>query len=156
MRAQLAMPDRGEEVSSKAKAHIKKALQVRLVSDLEKAKEYYEHILGFAIDGWGHAEREGVGFLLQQAEKAEDVRPNVKPSQMDYPSDWAGPLASWDTYAYSDFAGVQSLYEEFRAKGAIIAYEPIVEDMGSRKWKEFAVKDLDNYIIVFGGGNSGS
>lgn len=47
---------------------------------------------------------------------------------------------------------VQQLYEEFAAKGAIIAYEPQIEDMGPMKWKEFAVKDLDGYVIVFGGG----
>ncbi|WP_199618239.1 VOC family protein [Paenibacillus alkalitolerans] len=135
------------------RAQIKNALQVRLVSDLVKAKTYYQDILGFTVDDWGHVERDGVGFILQQAEKPEDVRPNAMPSKRDYPSDWPGPPTSWDTYAYSDFGGVQSLYDEFAAKGAIIAYEPLIEDMGSRQWKEFAVKDVDGYVIVFGGGS---
>ncbi|MCC3373578.1 sigma-70 family RNA polymerase sigma factor [Cohnella sp. REN36] len=142
----------GEEFVRKVKARIKNALQVRLVLDMSKAKDYYINVLGFTVDGWGHTEREGVGFLLQQAERKEDVRPNVKPSKMEL-GDWQGPPTSWDTYAYSDFDGVQALYEEFRAKGAMIAYDPIVEDMGERQWKEFAVRDLDGYIIVFGGGN---
>jgi RNA polymerase sigma factor (sigma-70 family) len=143
----------GEEFVNKVKARIKNALQVRLVSDLEKAKAYYENVLGFSIDGWGHTEREGVGFILQQAENPEDVRPNAKPRLSEYPTEWPGPPTSWDTYAYSDFNGVQALYEEFRDNGAIIAYDPIIEDMGSNKWKEFAVRDLDGYITVFGGSN---
>lgn|GEM_PF-265152 len=143
----------GEEFVDKVKARIKNALQVRLVSDLDKAKAYYRDVLGFTVDEWGHTEREGVGFILQQAEKTEHVRPNAKPSRMDYPGDWPGPPTSWDTYAYSNFDGVQQLYEEFAANGADIAYEPQIEDMGNSKWKEFAVRDLDGYVIVFGGSN---
>ncbi|MGM1049787.1 MAG: hypothetical protein ACQEXX_27140 [Bacillota bacterium] len=45
------------------------------------------------------------------------------------------------------------MYEEFVAKGAIIAYAPQIEDIGSNKWKEFAVKDLDGYVTVFGSSN---
>ncbi|XEC97814.1 hypothetical protein AB6A23_22235 [Paenibacillus tarimensis] len=142
-----------DEFVGKVKARIKNALQVRLVSDLTKAKEYYHQVLGFTVDRWGHAEREGVGFLLQQAENPDDVRPNAKPAKDNYPEDWSGPPTSWDTYAYSDFDGVQSLYEEFLAKGAVIAYAPQIEDLGIKKWKEFSVKDLDGYVIVFGGSN---
>lgn len=143
----------GEPFVDKVRARIKNALQVRLVSDLEQAKGYYTNVLGFTIDEWGHTEREGIGFILQQAEKPEHVRPNAKPSPMNDPADWPGPPTGWDTYAYSDFNGVQSLYEEFKDKGAIIAYDPIVEDMGSMQWREFAVRDLDGYVIVFGGGS---
>ncbi|RKN70534.1 VOC family protein [Paenibacillus ginsengarvi] len=137
----------------KMNARINNALQVRLVSDLTKAKEYYQDVLGFKVDGWGHAERDGLGFLLQQAERPDDIRPNARPSKVKYSKDWPGPTTSWDTYAYSDFDGVQLLYDEFVAKGAIIAYSPQIEDMGSNRWKEFAVKDLDGYVIVFGGSN---
>ncbi|MEF3303156.1 VOC family protein [Paenibacillus sp. GYB003] len=142
-----------EDAFAGEKARIGHALQVRLVSDLTRAKQYYKQVLGFTVDGWGHAERDGVGFLLQQAEKPEDVRPNAKPAKDRFPHDWSGPPTSWDTYAYTDFDGVQSLYEEFVAKGAVIAYTPQTEDMGNTRWKEFAVKDLDGYIIVFGGSN---
>lgn len=76
------------------------------------------------------------------------------PSKEGYPlMDWPGPPTSWDTYACSDYDGVQQLYEEFAAKGARIAYPPQDEDMGSSKWKEFAIRDLDGYVIVFGEGN---
>ncbi|CAM3376930.1 sigma-70 family RNA polymerase sigma factor [Marinicrinis lubricantis] len=143
----------GEEFVGKVKARIKNALQVRLVSNLSEAKTYYQEVLGFTVDDWGHAERDGVGFLLQQAQKPDDVRPNQMPAAERYSQDWPGPPTSWDTYAYSDYDGVQSLYEEFVSKGAVIAYPPQIEDMGNTKWKEFAVKDLDGYVIVFGGGN---
>lgn len=143
----------GEEFVGKFRARIKNALQVRLVSNLKESIKYYTETLGFTVDGWGHAERDGVGFLLQQAESPEHVRPNSKPAKSGHPQEWPGPQTSWDTYAYSDFNGVQALYEEFTAKGAWIAYPPQTEDMGDKKWMEFAVKDLDGYVIVFGGSN---
>ncbi|MEK3732076.1 hypothetical protein MKX64_06430 [Paenibacillus sp. FSL M8-0334] len=129
---------------------LKKSRQVRLVSDLQKAREYYANVLGFTVDGWGHAERDQVGFLLQQTCKPEDVQPN----QRSYYSsaDWAGPPTGWDTYCYTDYDGVANIYEEYKAKGAIIAYDPVPEDMGNQDWLEFGVRDLDGYVIVFGGG----
>lgn len=134
---------------------IKNALQVRVVSDFMQAKSYYENSLGFSVDDWGHAVREGVGFLLQQADKPEDVRPNAATSpRSDYPADWKGPPTSWDTYVYADFEGVQCLYEEFLTKGAILAYGPLVEELGGGKRKEFAVKDADGYVIAFGGSDT--
>ncbi|MFD0619916.1 sigma factor-like helix-turn-helix DNA-binding protein [Paenibacillus sp. GCM10027629] len=142
----------GEDFVGKVKARIKNALQVRLVSNLPEAQNYYQEVLGFTVDDWGHVERDGVGFLLQQAQGPDDVRPNNKPAKSSYPQDWPGPPTSWDTCAYSDYDGVQSLYEEFLSRGAVIAYTPQIEDIGDRKWKEFAVKDLDGYVIVFGGG----
>ncbi|WP_274365768.1 hypothetical protein [Paenibacillus thermotolerans] len=90
--------------------YLKNFLKVRLVSDFEKAKAYYQDVLGFKVDGW-------------------------------------------DSYFYSNFDGVGQLYEEFKSKGAIIAYEPLLEQMGDSQWKHFAVKDLDGYVMVFGGGN---
>lgn len=129
-----------EQITGKVGARIGNALQVRLVMDLSQAKEYYQNKLGFSVDGWGHAEREGVGFLLQQADRQEDVRPNAKAAGREYPNSWPGPASSWDTYAYSDFDGVQQLYEEFAAKGAIIAYEPQIEDMGAMSGRNLRLK----------------
>ncbi|MFC5406277.1 VOC family protein [Cohnella soli] len=128
--------------------YLKNFLQVRLVSDFEKAKTYYQDVLGFQVDGWGHTERgNNLGFILQQAHKPEDVRPNPKP----YKPTWDEHTIGWDSYFYSNFDGVGQLYNEFKSKGAIIAYEPRIEPMGNRKWKHFAVKDLDGYVMVFGG-----
>jgi len=143
-----------EQIESKVSVRIKNANQVRLVSDFEASKTYYEEVLGFTIDDWGHTERDGIGFILQQASQASDVHPNCQPAKREYPSDWTGPPTGWDTYAYSDYEGVGKLYEEFASKGALIAYDPTIEDIGDMKWKEFAVKDPDGYVIVFGGGSS--
>lgn len=89
-----------EQIAGKAGARIGNALQVRLVTDLATAKEYYQNKLGFSVDGWGHAEREGAGFLLQQADRQEDVRPNARAAGREYPDNWYGPVSGWDTYAY--------------------------------------------------------
>jgi lactoylglutathione lyase len=129
---------------------LKNSNQVRLVSDLKKATEYYTHVLGFTVDSWGHAGRDNVGFLLQQASKLEHVNPNERSF---YSTDnWAGPPTSWDTYCYTDYDGVVALYDELKTKGAFIAYDPVPEDMGNQIWLEFGVKDLDGYVIVIGGG----
>ncbi|MBS4198142.1 VOC family protein [Bacillus sp. FJAT-49732] len=128
--------------------YLKNFLQVRLVSDFNKSKMYYQNILGFSVDGWGHAERgNNLGFILQQAKHPGDVRPNAKPDNIQ----WEGKNSGWDSYFYSNFEGVGKLYEEFKSKGAIIAYGPKIETMGNGQWKEFAVKDLDGYVMVFGG-----
>lgn len=110
---------------------------------------YYQNILGFKVDGQGHAEcGNNLGFILQQANNLADIRPNSKPHN----TLWQGQTIGWDSYFYSNFEGVEQLYEEFKSKGAIIAYEPKIETMGNTQWKEFAVKDLDGYVMVFGGG----
>lgn len=130
--------------------YLKNFLQVRLVSNFNKSKVNYEQILGFQVDQWGHAERgKNVGFILQQAENPDDVRPNAKPNR----EQWKEQTVGWDSYFYSNFDGVGTLFEEFNTKGALFAYEPKVEIMGNSKWMEFAVKDLDGYVMVFGGGN---
>lgn len=118
--------------------YLKNFLQVRLVSNHEKARRYYRDVLGFNVDEFGHAERgNNLGFILQQADKPEDVRPNAN---------------GWDSYFYSNYDGVGQLYEEFKSKGAIFASEPNEGPMGDRLWKSFSVKDLDGYVMIFGGG----
>lgn len=128
--------------------------QVRLVTDLQKSKEYYKNALGCNVDGWGHAERKDpdMGFILQQAEHPEDVRPNKKAKQIDYPNNWEGPPAGWDSYAYTNWETIDALLEQLRGADAIIHYEMKHEDQGDMLWKEFAIRDLDGYVIVIGAG----
>lgn len=142
-----------EKVVNNVQARIKNANQVRLVADYDAAKNYYIDKMGFTVDDWGHTLRDGMGFILQQAEQASDIRPNPYPSRRKYPYNWPGSPIGWDTYAYSDFDGIDKLYQEFISRDAIIAYQPQIEDLGGEmQWKEFAIKDLDGYVIVFGGG----
>ncbi|MBT2757467.1 VOC family protein [Mesobacillus foraminis] len=134
---------------NKQDVYLKNFLQVRLVSDFNKSKIYYQTTLGFKVDEWGHAELgNNLGFMLQQADNHEDIRPNAKPGKVQ----WEGQNIGWDSYFYSNFEGVGQLYKEFKSKGAIFAYELKIETMGNSQWKEFAVKDLDGYVMVFGGG----
>ncbi|ULL18090.1 VOC family protein [Paenibacillus sp. H1-7] len=128
--------------------------QVRLVSDLQRSKEYYNNQLGCTVDSWGHAERKEprLGFILYEAEHADDVRPNRKPRAANYPKQWEGPLSGIDTYAYTDWDRIDDLLEQFRSDGAVIHYEMKLEDQGDMLWKEFAVSDPDQYVIVFGAG----
>jgi lactoylglutathione lyase len=138
---------------TKGVIQIKNANQVRLVSNLEKSKAYYRDALGFEVDDWGHATRSNIGFLLEQADHMDDVRPNKRPSRnVTYPFNWAGPKTGRDTYAYMDWDVIELLYSEMKSKGAIIHTELEVEDEGFQLWKEFSVKDLDNYVIVFAAG----
>ncbi|MGE8207038.1 VOC family protein [Heyndrickxia sp. NPDC080065] len=128
--------------------YIKNFLQVRLVSDFNKSKMYYQNTLGFNVDDWGHEERgNNLSFILQQAKNPVDVRPNAKPDNVQRD----GKNIGWDSYFYSNFKGVGKLYEEYKSKGAIFAYGPIIETIGNKQWKEFAVKDVDGYVTVFAG-----
>ena len=130
--------------------------QVRLVTDLEKSKTYCKHALGCQVDGWGHAERKNpdMGFILQQAEYPEDVRPNKKARGLSYPKNWDGPPSGWDSYAYTNWDRIDALLEQFQRTGAIIHYEMKHEDQGDMLWKEFAIRDLDGYVIVIGAGTT--
>lgn len=119
------------------------SLKVLLVSDLKKSENYYRDVLGCEVTEWW-AVRDGLnglGFKLLQADSVEDVRPNKAPKGAVYAS---------DVYAYlSNFAELDSLYEELKLNGVIVAYEPYIQDLGWGKWKEFAVNDLDGYAITF-------
>lgn len=130
--------------------------QVRLVKDMEKSKEYYKNALGCKVDCWGHAERKNpdMGFILQQAEHPEDVHPNKKAKGLNYPKDWHGPPTGWDTYAYTNWDSIETLLEQFQGTEAIMHYEMKHEDQGDLLWKEFAIRDLDGYVIVIGAGTT--
>ena len=109
------------------------------VEDVVKSGEYYKDKLGFAFDRyWGEPAtfcmptRDGLTIMLQQKE-AEKVQPN-------------GIDGSWDAYFWVRDA--DGLYEEFKAKGVEIVYEPEIKAFYDMK--EFARKDLNGYIIAFG------
>ncbi|ACT01365.1 hypothetical protein [Paenibacillus sp. JDR-2] len=81
-----------KEEKGKSRVKLGKTIQVRLVSDLAKSQAYYRDCLGFSIDDWGHAERDEVCFILQQAVAGEDVIPNaVSAKRHSYPTEWDGP-----------------------------------------------------------------
>ncbi|MCR2822257.1 VOC family protein [Lederbergia panacisoli] len=117
---------------------------VFLVKDIKRSAQFYRD-LGFYYEEIGigdikhiHVTRDQLTFILHEASSTEDVRP--------FSSLKGGP--QWDAFAYSDEVDV--LFEEFKAKGAEIAYglnqDPI--------WNEFAIRDIDGYVVAFGGGVS--
>jgi catechol 2,3-dioxygenase-like lactoylglutathione lyase family enzyme len=120
------------------------SLTALMVSDVKKSQQFYRDVLGFDVTDWW-AERDGlqgIALKLIQAPTPADVKPN--------PPENSGARA-FDVYAYvENWAALDSLFEEFRSKGAVISGEPaIYADFGP--WKEFIVQDPDGYNLAFGG-----
>ncbi|MDP4169309.1 MAG: VOC family protein [Bacillota bacterium] len=122
------------------------SLKVLLVSDLEKSKHFYREVLGCEVTDWWVIRDgfTGLGLKLLQANVPEDVRPN-NPAKDE--------RTAVDVYCYvENWQALDELYEEFKQKGAMIAIEPLIDE-NEGPWKEFAITDLDNYCIAFGGTN---
>jgi catechol 2,3-dioxygenase-like lactoylglutathione lyase family enzyme len=116
-----------------------------LVRDVVRAAGYYRDALGFSYPRyWGNPpvfcmpQRDGLIIMLSQTHHASIIRPNAKARRDE----------SWDAYVWVNDA--DALYAEVKAHGAIIAYEPVLqEEYGNR---EFGVRDLDGYLLAFGSG----
>jgi len=114
-----------------------------LVRDVVKAAEYYRDALGFRFERfWGEPpcfcmpNGDGCIIMLSQVGDASIIRPNSKARNDE----------SWDAYVWVKDA--DALYAEVKPRGAIITYEPTLQDeYGNR---EFGVRDLDGYILAFG------
>lgn len=127
------------------------AIQVRLVSNLKKSQQYYRDVLGCKIDDWGHAERDGMVVILQQAVSLEDVRPNaVSKKRNDYPTDWEGPDVGWDTFIHVKWEEIDPIMEDIRNKGGVIRTEPVNGNHGSWQFRNALIQDPDGYQIVLG------
>lgn len=139
-----------EETGSK-RAVFGQSIQVRLVNDLKKSQAYYRDVLGCSVDDWGHAERDGMTIILQQAVSPEDVRPNA-PSQKrsDYPTEWEGPPSGWDSFIHVAWDDLYSIVEDVRRKGGVIAVEPFTESHGMWEFTNAYIQDPDGYNLVLG------
>ncbi|MHC4846616.1 MAG: VOC family protein [Planctomycetota bacterium] len=111
-----------------------------VVPDVGRAAAWYQHVLGFDdTDPWGDppvyaiARRDDVRLHLSAAKPPFEPRPNRTADDI------------WDVYVECE--GVDALCEEFRARGAAIAREPVTQEYQMR---EFDVLDLDGYVICFG------
>lgn len=125
---------------------IHSSLKVLLVSDLEKSKRYYQDALGCEVTDWWVIRDEFTGLALKllQADSSNDVQPN-KPAK--------GATVGIDVYCYvENWTALDALYEEFRNNGVSFAVEPWIDEEAG-PWKEFVIKDLDDYCIAFGGTN---
>lgn len=116
---------------------------VLLVADKVKATRYYKEVLGFETDPCGEVMRDGLVLLLHEAARVEDVRPSSSVA--------GGP--AWDFYAYAaDGRGIDALYTEWKARGAVVVRQP---RLVNATWKEFVIQDLDGYKIAFGANVAG-
>jgi lactoylglutathione lyase len=129
-------------VSQAIKGKVENSLTVLLVSDLASSNAYYQNVLGCDVTEWWAVRDDfGLGFKLLQANDPSDVRPNKN---------------TWNTYAYvENHAGLDALYEELKAKGAVFSQEPQLIEQDWGIWKEFSIKDPDGYVIGFGSGDKG-
>jgi len=114
------------------------------VVDVVKAAGYYRDVLGFVSERlWGEPpcfaipRRDGFAVMLSQVCEAEQVVPNGK---------LTGEMESWDAYFWVRDA--EALFAEFTAKGAVVVYPPKIQQYYDMK--EFAVRDLDGFVLAFG------
>lgn len=145
------MSEQLNEEKGISKVKLGKPIQVRLVSDLQKSQVYYRDCLGFTIDDWGHAERDEVCFILQQAVSSKDVKPNVvSAKRTSYPTDWEGPEYGWDSFIHIGWEELDEYMEEVRSSGGLIELEPFIGEHGGWEFKNAHIHDLDGYNIVLG------
>jgi uncharacterized glyoxalase superfamily protein PhnB len=110
------------------------------VADVAKAVAYYRDVLGFTFERiWGEPpcfcmpHRDGLTVMLSQVDDTSRIRPNGSDG------------CSWDAYVWVRDA--DALFAAFKAAGALIVHEPVDRDYYGNR--EFAVRDLDGYIIAF-------
>ena len=109
---------------------------VLAVRDLAISTRYYIDVLGFHEDpihgaGWSFLSRDCFRVMLGEC---RDERP-------------ASELGNHSYFVYWNVEGVDDLYREFMAKGAIISSRPTNKPWGLR---EFGVSTPDGHRIVCG------
>jgi catechol 2,3-dioxygenase-like lactoylglutathione lyase family enzyme len=114
---------------------------ILLVADVVAAANYYRDKLGFTFDQfWGDppnfcmVRRDAHTVMLSQVDDPQKIVPHYKLVDK-----------MWNIYFWVD--DVEAIYQEFRAKGAIIDYELGVKEYNV---KEFGIQDLDGYDLAFG------
>lgn len=113
-----------------------------LVKDIPQAASYYQKVLGFTHETlWGDppnfciVERERMSIMLKLTSAPEKIVPNTQVVG-----------GAWDAYFWVQNADL--LFKEFDGKGAKFAYPLTIQ--AAYQMKEFAVEDLNGYILAFG------
>jgi uncharacterized glyoxalase superfamily protein PhnB len=109
---------------------------VLAVRNLEVSTNYYVNVLGFRKDpidaaGWSFLTRDSVRVMLGEC---SDAQP-------------AGELGDHSYFAYWNVEGIDELYREFVAKGALVTSPPADKPWGLR---EFGLRTPDGHRIVCG------
>ena len=117
-------------------AQIVNSWSVLAVRNLEVSTRYYLDVLGFQkapinAEGWSFLTRDTFRVMLGEC---VDERP-------------AGELANHSYFAYWNVEGVDDLYRQFAAKGALVSSAPTNKPWGLR---EFGLRTPDGHRIVCG------
>jgi catechol 2,3-dioxygenase-like lactoylglutathione lyase family enzyme len=111
-----------------------------LVPDVEATAAYYRDVLGFEIDDtvgnppvFAMVARDRVSLYFSQS-RGEPGRSNRE-----------GNPVAYDAYLHT--AGVETLAEELRERGATILEGPVERSYGHR---EIVVEDLNGFVLCFG------
>lgn len=117
--------------------HLIATVSVLLVSDIELSRLFYQTVLSCEdIDGILYRDDCGLAIKFVQAEKIEDVKPNRN---------------LWNVFSYvEDEERLDILFKEAKLHGALFAYYPKESVIEGERLKEFAIRDLDGYLIGFG------
>jgi catechol 2,3-dioxygenase-like lactoylglutathione lyase family enzyme len=112
-----------------------------LVADVDKASAYYERVLGFAAEytagspaAFAIQSRDGLAVMLRLASPGVTLVPNE------------AQRGTWDAFFWT--SDVRKLLAELRSRGATLAYDLVYQD--AYDMDEFAVRDLDGYVLGFG------
>jgi catechol 2,3-dioxygenase-like lactoylglutathione lyase family enzyme len=125
------------------KARLDNAAAVFITPDVRRTAEYYRDVFGFklvehydAVEAFAAIYRDSVEILLVQAKHG-----HFQPNGVRYG-------VGFDIYLDPDTVeGVDSMYEELKAKRARIVGEPAMTAYGSY---EFVVADVDGRLIGIG------
>ena len=113
------------------------------VADVEATTRHYERVLGFVREyGAGTplefaiVSRDGLSIMLRLVDDPSRIRPNEEQG------------GTWDAFFWVQ--GVHALHEELLRASADVVYGPIVQP--AYHMEEFAVRDMNGYVLGFGEG----
>ena len=111
------------------------------VAAVDRAATHYERVLGFRRDyvagsppEFAIMSRDGLAIMLRLVPTAKRISPNEAQG------------GTWDVFFW--VRDVRTLHAELTGTGADVVYRPVVQE--SYQMEEFAVRDLDGYVLGFG------
>jgi uncharacterized glyoxalase superfamily protein PhnB len=115
------------------------------VADVEHAASHYERVLGFTREyvagsppQFAIMTRDGLSIMLRLVPDADRISPNERQG------------GTWDAFFW--VRDVRALHVELRESGAAMVYDVVFQ--AAYNTDEFAVRDLDGYVLGFGQGRA--
>ncbi len=121
---------------------IQRAAAYLPVTDVAAVGAYYETVLGFRRE---YSAGEPPEFAIYVRGAASIMLRRVADGTRIVPNEAQG--GTWDVFCW--VGGLDALFEQLRAGGATVVYEPTLQPYGTR---EFAVRDPAGYVLGFGEG----